>query len=135
MKIRKHSAFTLIELLVVIGIIAVLAGVGMPVYLSARKSGAMTASLQNCKQILIGFKMFANDHSSAYPFYIDPESPTAPLTNSNEAMESLMPRYNKDKKIYDNAASDWCKKTGSSGSTTNQYKVMAGDNDWAYVTG
>jgi len=135
MKIRKHSAFTLIELLVVISIIGVLATLGFGAFKSAQKAAKLTASLSNVKQIGLSLKMFSNDNNGSYPVYIDPEVPTAVLTNSNETFESLMPRYLTDKKLFGNQASQYCKgPVAASSGAANQYKVLNNENDWCYVT-
>jgi len=135
MKIRKHSAFTLIELLVVIGIIGILATLGFGAFKSAQKAAKLAASLSNVKQIGISMKLFSNDNNGSYPVYIDQENPgSGLLATSNEAFESLMPRYLTDKKLFGNQASQYCKGAVSGAtSTANQYKVLSNENDWCYV--
>jgi hypothetical protein len=50
-------------------------------------------------------------------------------------MEALMPKYSSNKSIFANKASAWCKQTTAPTDSTNQYKVLAGQCDWAYVAG
>ena len=55
-------AFTLIELLIVIAIIAVLAAILFPVFLSARKRAYRTACAANLKQIGLAVMLYADDN-------------------------------------------------------------------------
>lgn len=59
---KRNSAFTLIELLVVIAIIAILAAILFPVFAQAKASAKRSATLSNCKQIVLGIVMYAGDH-------------------------------------------------------------------------
>ena len=58
----KKSAFTLIELLVVISIIAILAGIALPVFQKAMERGHATNDLNNLKQIGLGITAYLTDN-------------------------------------------------------------------------
>jgi prepilin-type N-terminal cleavage/methylation domain-containing protein len=132
----RTEGFTLIELLVVISIIAILAGFAMPVFSNAQKNGRITDTLNNAKQTSTALKMYAGDHDGTYPYLKDPDDAAAVLASSNEAFEVLMPRYSSSKTIFANRNSAWCKGAAPvAADATNQYKVLAGQCDWAYVTG
>jgi prepilin-type N-terminal cleavage/methylation domain-containing protein/prepilin-type processing-associated H-X9-DG protein len=76
-----RRAFTLIELLVVIAIIAVLAGLLFPVFARAREQARRAVCTSNLKQVLLGFRMYADDHDGAWPFLTQKERPSvAPRT-------------------------------------------------------
>ncbi len=64
---QKPLAFTLIELLVVITIIAILAGIALPVYQNALAKSRQAQCGSNLKQIGIGLSAYAADNSGSYP--------------------------------------------------------------------
>lgn len=61
------KGFTLIELLVVIAIIGILAGMLLPVIVSAKEKGQRTKCMNNLKQFDGSLVMYAMDNDDSYP--------------------------------------------------------------------
>jgi prepilin-type N-terminal cleavage/methylation domain-containing protein len=64
---RRSTAFTLIELLVVITIIAILAGIIMPVVGSMRKAADRTQTVNKFRQLATGVLSYAQDNDQELP--------------------------------------------------------------------
>ena len=63
--------FTLIELLTVIAIIAVLAGLLFPVFMTARGKAREITCVSNLRQIGLAIRMYAQDYDELYPWAVD----------------------------------------------------------------
>ena len=81
---NPRAAFTLIELLVVITIIAVLAGLLLPVLSSAQESARSAKCISNLKQIGAAMNLYANDNNNSYP-------PLEPSSTTNWDTTSINP--------------------------------------------
>ncbi len=109
------KAFTLIELLVVITIIAILAGIALPVFTSVQVKGAQTKALSNAKQIALALRLYASDNNGIYPSYTlvsGIPSTTTITDSSNVAFAQLFPTYVQSEGIFWLTKSAWCKPGG-----------------------
>ncbi len=148
MKRKKFLwAFTLIELLVVISIIAILAGIALPVFSQVQIKGAQTKALSNAKQIGLALKVYATDNNGIFPSYnLTSTSPvtlgTTAVTDSNTAFAQLFPQYLTNETIFWVAKAAECNPAPPDNvidnpitlSHTATSKTLAkGENHWAYV--
>lgn len=144
MKIIKYlKAFTLIELLVVITIIAILAGIALPVFTSVQIKGNETKALSNAKQIALALRLYSSDNNGNYPSYTltSGQPTTTTVSSSNQAFAQLFPTYVQQEAIFWLAKSAFCS-TNPPPETFDNPPVDPpsltlgpglGENEWAYV--
>ena len=74
-------AFTLVEMLVVIAIIAILAGLLLPVVSRSKESGRSAACLSNLHQIGLALQLYVEDNQNRLPVMFDWSTNSAANTN------------------------------------------------------
>lgn len=140
---KKFAAFTLIELLVVISIIAILAGIALPVFSQVQVRGAQTKALSNAKQIGLALKVYAGDNNGVFPSYtLSNGAPTTTaVKDSNTAFAQLFPQDLTNEAIFWLAKSKECNAAPPDNVIDNPLPdtpvntLAKGENHWAYVTG
>ena len=115
---KNKKGFTLIELLVVVAIIAILAGMLLPVLSKAREKARRANCSGNLKQIGVALLMYSGDFSGLFPT----DGGTTPLfADDNDSFQLLnTASYLKDSKVYG------CPSTSDIGET-------AADTDYDYM--
>ena len=124
---RGRAAFTLIELLVVIAIIAILAGMLLPALGRAKAKAQRIGCVSNLKQVVLGCKMWADDHEGFYPWWLSPTAdgtrtlPEAwmhfrPMSNELNTPKILACPSDKER----SAATDWSNRPGGLGGLRNK---------------
>ena len=70
----RRQGFTLIELLVVIAIIAILAGMLLPALSKSKTKAQGIFCMNNHRQLLLGWSMYAGDNAEKIPYAYAPEA-------------------------------------------------------------
>ncbi len=138
---RPQSAFTLIEILILIFVLAVLAGIALPVFTSVGRKGAQTKALSNAKQISLALRLYASDNNGAYPsFTLQDGKPTKTVVpDSNTAFAQLFPTYIQEENIFWLSKSAFCSPNppdevmDTPPLDTPVHTLAKGENEWAYV--
>jgi prepilin-type N-terminal cleavage/methylation domain-containing protein/prepilin-type processing-associated H-X9-DG protein len=89
------DGFSLVELLVVIAVIAILAGILVPVLARARRSAQRQSCLSNVRQVGLAMRMYVDDYDGGFPIgaYLEGASPyTWNVSWHNELTQYLRDR-------------------------------------------
>lgn len=136
---KTQSAFTLIELLVVISIIAILAGIALPVFGQVQIKGAQTKVLSNIKQIGTACRLFADDYNGLYPTYTldnNNKMTSTQVSDANEAFAQLFAAgYMETEQIFFCPKSAFTPKPPDEKFKSSGDTLTTGENHFAYVLG
>ena len=136
MKRALNRGFTLIELLVVITIIAILASLAVPTFNVIQDMANQTSTSNNCRQIIMSMKIFANDNNSIYPdTYNNPQTGGQAIT-SNDAFRVLIQEdIIQDERIFGAKASKFIPDGNVGTAPSFDQALQAGENHWALTQG
>jgi prepilin-type N-terminal cleavage/methylation domain-containing protein/prepilin-type processing-associated H-X9-DG protein len=92
---KPTSAFTLIELLVVLAVVAILAGLLLPVISRSLEAGRSTACLSNLRQIGTALQLYVDEHDNRLPVMKDALLSTndLPVTNASATIDLVLSNY------------------------------------------
>lgn len=96
----RRAGFTLIELLVVVAIIAILAAILFPVYITAKERSRQAKCFSNLKQISNGILLYAQDFESTIPPVWESPSRNWPILIGPYAGVGRNPQYRIETDIY-----------------------------------
>ncbi len=136
MKRALQRGFTLIELLVVITIIAILASLAVPTFNVIQDMANQTSTSNNCRQIIMAMKIFANDNNSIYPDTYNNPQTGGPAINANDAFRVLIQEdIIQDERIFGAKASMFMPDGNIGTAPSFDQALQAGENHWALTQG
>jgi len=136
MKQALQRGFTLIELLVVITIIAILASLAVPTFNVIQDMANQTSAANNCRQIIMSMKIFANDNNSIYPdTYNNPQTGGMALTANDAFRVLIQEEIIQDERIFGAKASSFQPDNNIGTSPSFDQALQAGENHWALTQG
>jgi len=136
MKRALQRGFTLIELLVVITIIAILASLAVPTFNVIQDMANQTSTSNNCRQIIMAMKIFANDNNSIYPDTYNNPQTGGPAINANDAFRVLIQEdIIQDERIFGSKASMFMPDGNIGTAPSFDQALQAGENHWALTQG
>jgi prepilin-type N-terminal cleavage/methylation domain-containing protein len=136
MKRALQRGFTLIELLVVITIIAILASLAVPTFGVIQDMANQTSTSNNCRQIIMAMKIFAQENNSIYPdSYNNPNTGGQAVTANDAFRVLLQEEVIQDERIFGAKASMY-QPDGNIGTAPGYDQALqAGENHWAMTQG
>ena len=122
----------MVELLIVIAIIAILAGVGIPVMQGGIERANYNKAMQNARQIGIAMVGYASDHGGSFPGIEDEDG--AAYSSSNEVFRELFTTYCDNEEIFIVEGSNYGWRVDNKIDTDGDI-LKPGENHFAVVAG
>lgn len=136
MKRALQRGFTLIELLVVITIIAILASLAVPTFNVIQDMANQTSTSNNCRQIIMAMKIFAQENNSIYPdSYNNPQTGGQAVTANDAFRVLIQEEVIQDERIFGAKASAYLPDGNIGTSPSYDQALQAGENHWALTQG
>jgi len=136
MKRALQRGFTLIELLVVITIIAILASLAVPTFNVIQDMANQTSTSNNCRQIIMAMKIFAQEQNSIYPDSYNNPQTGGPAVTANDAFRVLIQEeVIQDERIFGAKASIYQPDGNVGTAPSYDQALQAGENHWAVTQG
>ncbi len=136
MKRALQRGFTLIELLVVITIIAILASLAVPTFNVIQDMANQTSASNNCRQIIMAMKIFANDNNSIYPdTYNNPQTGGMAITANDAFRVLIQEQIIQDERIFGSKASMFIPDNNIGTAPSFDQALQANENHWALTQG
>ncbi|MEQ1749724.1 MAG: type II secretion system protein [Prosthecobacter sp.] len=136
MKRALQRGFTLIELLVVITIIAILASLAVPTFGVIQDMANQTSTSNNCRQIIMAMKIFAQENNSIYPdSYQNPNTGGQAVTANDAFRVLLQEEVIQDERIFGAKASMYIPDGNIGTAPGYDQALQAGENHWAMTQG
>lgn len=136
MKRALRRGFTLIELLVVITIIAILASLAVPTFNVIQDMANQTSTSNNCRQIIMAMKIFAQDQNSMYPDSYNNPNTGGQAVTANDAFRVLFQEeIIQDERIFGAKATKFQPDGNIGAAPTYDQALSSGENHWAMTQG
>jgi prepilin-type N-terminal cleavage/methylation domain-containing protein len=136
MKRALQRGFTLIELLVVITIIAILASLAVPTFNVIQDMANQTSTSNNCRQIIMAMKIFAQENNSIYPdSYNNPQTGGQAVTANDAFRVLIQEEVIQDERIFGAKASAYLPDGNVGTAPSYDQALQAGENHWALTQG
>jgi prepilin-type processing-associated H-X9-DG protein len=83
-------AFTVVELVTVLAVVALLAAIGFPVLVKAKRNAQTTECLTNMRQLGMAFRMYLDDYDEQFPAAVPWGIPGSPANRGQKTIQEIL---------------------------------------------